>query len=86
RLGFLGEPYQVGRAGRLMRAARVLTAGGGLLAVVAGRSRALNAVSGLALTAGSLCTRFGILAAGRASAADPKYTVVPQRRRLDEAS
>ncbi len=86
RLGFVGEPYRMGRAGRLMRAARVLTAGGGLLAVVAGRSRALTALSGLALTAGSLCTRFGILEAGRASAADPKYTVVPQRRRLEEAS
>ncbi|TDB95492.1 polysulfide reductase [Nonomuraea longispora] len=83
RLGFVGEPYRKGRAGRLMRAARVLTAGGGLLAVVAGRSRALTALAGIALTAGSLCTRFGILEAGRASAADPKYTVVPQRRRLD---
>ena len=69
-----------------MRAARVLTVGGGLLAAVAGRSRALTALSGLALTAGSLCTRFGILEAGRASAADPKYTVVPQRDRLDAQS
>jgi formate-dependent nitrite reductase membrane component NrfD len=85
RLGFVGEPYRTGRAGRLMRAARVLTVGGGLLAVVAGRGRALTALSGLALTAGSLCTRFGILEAGRASAADPKYTVVPQRQRLDSA-
>lgn len=85
RLGFLGEPYRTGRAGRLMRTARALTAGGGLLAAVAGRSRTLTALSGLALTAGSLCTRFGILEAGRASAADPKYTVVPQRRRLDAA-
>ncbi|WP_433540548.1 hypothetical protein ACQP10_36435 [Streptosporangium sandarakinum] len=66
-----------------MRAARALTAGGGLLATVAGRSRALTALSGLALTAGALCTRFGVLEAGRASAADPKYTVVPQRQRLE---
>ncbi|MET8007992.1 NrfD/PsrC family molybdoenzyme membrane anchor subunit [Nonomuraea glycinis] len=86
RLGFIGEPYRTGRAGRLMRAARVLTVGGGLLAVVAGRGRTLTALSGLALTAGSLYTRFGILEAGRASAADPKYTVVPQRRRLDAQS
>jgi formate-dependent nitrite reductase membrane component NrfD len=83
RLGLVGEPYQLGRAGRLMRAARVLTAGGGLLATVAGRSRALTALSGLALTAGSLCIRFGALEAGRLSAADPKYTVVPQRQRLE---
>ncbi|MER5323714.1 NrfD/PsrC family molybdoenzyme membrane anchor subunit [Streptosporangium roseum] len=83
RLGLVGEPYHQGRAGRLLRAARVLTAGGGLLAAVAGRGRVLTALSGLALTAGSLVTRFGILEAGRASAADPKYTVVPQRRRLE---
>ncbi|MFJ2033682.1 NrfD/PsrC family molybdoenzyme membrane anchor subunit [Streptosporangium sp. NPDC087985] len=83
RLGLVGEPYHRGRAGRLMRTARILTAGGGLLAAVAGRSRALTALSGLALTAGSLCLRFGALEAGRASAADPKYTVAPQRRRLE---
>lgn len=83
RLGFIAEPYRQGRAGRLMRSARALTIGGGLLAAVAGHGRALTALSGLVLTAGALCTRFGVLAAGRASAADPKYTVVPQRRRLD---
>lgn len=82
RLGLVGEPYRQGRAGGFMRAARVLTVGGGLLASVSGRSRTLTALSGLALTAGSLCTRFGILAAGRASAADPKYTITPQRERL----
>ncbi|MET8385195.1 NrfD/PsrC family molybdoenzyme membrane anchor subunit [Streptosporangium canum] len=83
RLGLVGEPYHQGRAGSLLRAARALTAGGGLLAAVAGRGRVLTALSGLALTAGSLVTRFGILEAGRASAADPKYTVAPQRRRLE---
>ncbi|WP_235558374.1 NrfD/PsrC family molybdoenzyme membrane anchor subunit [Sphaerimonospora mesophila] len=82
RLGLAGEPYRLGRAGRLMRASRMLTLGGGLLATMAGRSRALTALSGLAITAGALCTRFGVLEAGRASAADPKYTVVPQRRRV----
>ena len=40
------------------------------------------AVGGLALVAGSLCTRFGVFEAGRESARDPKYTVVPQRQRL----
>ncbi|MEU8246450.1 NrfD/PsrC family molybdoenzyme membrane anchor subunit [Nonomuraea sp. NPDC048916] len=83
RLGLAGEPYRLGRAGRLMRAARVLTVGGAALAAVAGRGRALGVLSGLALTAGALCTRFGILEAGRVSAADPKYTVTPQRQRLD---
>ncbi|GAA4193001.1 polysulfide reductase NrfD [Streptosporangium oxazolinicum] len=86
RLGLVGEPYRLGRPGRLMRTARALTVGGALLATVAGRGRTLTALSGLALTAGALCTRFGILAAGKASAADPKYTVVPQRERLDAAA
>ena len=38
---------------------------------------------GAALMAGSACTRFGIFEAGQASARDPKYTVVPQRERVD---
>jgi hypothetical protein len=83
RLGMEGEPYRKGRAGLLMKASRGLTLGGGLLAPVAGRSRALTALSGLAITAGALCTRFGMLKAGRASALDPKYTVVPQRERAE---
>ena len=33
--------------------------------------------------AGSLCTRMGVYEAGLASARDPKYTVVPQRERVD---
>jgi hypothetical protein len=33
--------------------------------------------------AGSAFTRFGIFEAGQQSARDPKYTVVPQRDRLD---
>jgi hypothetical protein len=40
-------------------------------------------VSGAALMAGSLCTRLGVYEAGIASAKDPKYTVVPQRERVD---
>jgi hypothetical protein len=40
-------------------------------------------VSGAALMAGSLCTRMGVFEAGLASARDPKYTVVPQRERVD---
>ncbi|MEU7833742.1 NrfD/PsrC family molybdoenzyme membrane anchor subunit [Nonomuraea sp. NPDC049129] len=86
RLGLVGEPYRLGKAGGRMRAARVLTAGGGLLASIAGRSRTLTALSGLALTAGALCTRFGVLEAGKVSAADPKYTIIPQRQRQASAS
>jgi hypothetical protein len=82
RLGDVGEPYQTGRAGKLMEAAEVLTAAGLAGAVLAGRSRVATAVSGAALVAASALTRFGVFEAGRASSADPKYTVRPQRERL----
>jgi DMSO reductase anchor subunit len=83
RLGFVAEPYHAGRAGRWMRSAQALTAAGAVGAVAGRRSRLVTALSGAALLAGSLCTRFGVFEAGKASAKDPKYTVVPQRERLD---
>ncbi|WP_406044783.1 polysulfide reductase NrfD [Micromonospora sp. NBC_00898] len=81
RLGLLSEPYTVGSAGRLLRAGRALTAAGVAGALVGRRSRALSALSGGALLAAAVCTRFGIFHGGIASAKDPKYTVVPQRER-----
>jgi formate-dependent nitrite reductase membrane component NrfD len=82
RLGETGEPYQQGRAGRLMEAGEVLTAAGLAGAVLGGRSRVANVLSGAALMAASALTRFGVFEAGRVSARDPKYTVRPQRERL----
>ena len=82
RMGATAEPYQDGKAGRLLRAAEALTAGGAAGAVLARRSRPGLVLSGAALLAGSALTRLGIFEAGRASARDPKYTVGPQRERL----
>lgn len=82
RLGLVGEPYRRGRAGWWMRAGRLLSAAGTASAFTGRRSRLVTVLSGAALLAGSLCTRFGVFEAGRASAKDPKYTVVPQRERL----
>jgi hypothetical protein len=65
-----------------MRASKALTAAGALGSLLARRSRVAAVASGVALLAGSACTRFGIFEAGQASARDPKYTVVPQRERL----
>lgn len=82
--GLSAEPYHEGTAGRLARWARRLTAGGAVVAAVFGRRSRLAAVaSGAALLAGSVCTRFGLFHAGVQSAADPKYTVVPQRERIE---
>jgi hypothetical protein len=82
RMGLAAEPYETGRSGRLVRTAEVLTAVGAV-GSLAGRSRVVAALSGACLVAASAVTRFGIFDAGVASTRDPKYTVVPQRRRLD---
>ncbi|CAA9343767.1 MAG: Formate dehydrogenase O putative subunit [uncultured Nocardioidaceae bacterium] len=81
-MGLTAEPLHDGHAGRLMKAAQSLTVLGGVGTLLAGRSRSVAVVSGVALMAGSACTRFGIFEAGQRSAKDPKYTVVPQRERI----
>jgi formate-dependent nitrite reductase membrane component NrfD len=80
-MGLTSEPLHSGRAGQLIRAATMLTAAGAGGTLLARRSRTAAVVSGLALMAGSACTRFAIFEAGQQSARDPKYTVVPQRSR-----
>ncbi|OLT05839.1 polysulfide reductase [Pseudonocardia sp. CNS-004] len=85
RLGDIGEKYRTGPAGRWLRAARVLSATGAVGAIAGRRHRGVAAASGVALLAGSLATRFGIFFAGRASAADPRDTVVPQRARVSRS-
>lgn len=83
-MGLVGEPYEQGRAGLLMRSAKTLTLAGAVGAVLGRRSRTVSALSGAALLAGSALTRLGVFQAGVQSAADPKYTVVPQRQRMAE--
>ncbi|RKT88170.1 Polysulphide reductase, NrfD [Saccharopolyspora antimicrobica] len=77
--GLVGEVYQQGRASAVLRAARTLTCLGLGAAVLAGRSRTARVASGLCLNAAAAATRYGIFEAGRASARDPRYTVMPQR-------
>ena len=79
----LAEPLRTGRAGALLRASKVLTVGGALGAALLGRNRVAAGLSGAALLAGSACTRFGVVAAGIASAEDPRYTVEFQKERLE---
>lgn len=83
RMGLPAEAYEQGRAGRLMKAAEALTTAGAIASVLGRRNRAVSAAAGAVLLAGSAATRFGIFAAGMASAGDPRYTVVPQRERLE---
>jgi formate-dependent nitrite reductase membrane component NrfD len=83
-MGLAAEPLHQGTPGKLMKAAKALNALGGLGAVLGRRNRAVSAASGAALVAGSVCTRFGIFHAGQESAKDPKYTIVPQRERVQQ--
>jgi hypothetical protein len=80
RLGFIGEHYRRGRAGAWMRAARASSAAG-ILGALLGRHRPVAVAAGAALLVGSAATRFGVFEAGRASAADPRDVIVPQRER-----
>ncbi|MCE0767117.1 polysulfide reductase NrfD [Pseudonocardia kujensis] len=84
RLGLVGEPYSQGRSGAYVRVGKILSVTGAVGAVLGRGSRIASAVSGAALVAASVATRGGIFHAGLQSANDPKYTVVPQRQRLEE--
>lgn len=84
-MGMVAETLHQGRAGTFMTAAKALTVAGAAGTLLgAGRSRAVAVLSGVALMAGSACTRFGVFEAGQASAKDPRYTVVPQRQRIEQ--
>jgi len=90
RMGMVAEPYRSGRGGAYIRAGQVLGALGVAGAAVTGTPvlpawrvrRIVAAASGAAMIGASAATRWGVFHAGLASAADPKYTVVPQRERL----
>jgi hypothetical protein len=85
RMGELvAEPYKQGEAARYAKAAETATLAGGALMLLAGRSRARAVSAGALLAAGSWCTRFAVFHAGKASAADPRYTSLPQRARAAE--
>jgi hypothetical protein len=85
-LGFVGEPYRQGEAGRFKRIATAATVAGASLLAVGGRRSRLAAVAGSALVlGGEAALRWSIFKAGFQSARDPKYTVRPQRERLRAA-
>jgi hypothetical protein len=84
RMGLIKEAYHHGHVARLGHGAEWLTVAGlAGTVLLAGRSRAGAAASGLALLAGSAFQRFRVFEAGVVSTKDPKYVVVPQRGRLE---
>jgi formate-dependent nitrite reductase membrane component NrfD len=83
RLGFVGEVYEEGEAGRFGRLSKGLTAAGaGLLALRGRRSRAAALTGSALVLAGELALRWSVFRAGFQSVRDPRYTVIPQRERL----
>jgi formate-dependent nitrite reductase membrane component NrfD len=83
RLGFVGEVYEQGEAGRYGRVSKGLTATGAALLAAKGRRSRAAAVAGSTLVlAGELALRWSVFKAGFQSARDPRYTVIPQRERL----
>jgi formate-dependent nitrite reductase membrane component NrfD len=84
QLGELAEPYHQDEAGRFSTIAKSLTAVGATVVAAGGsRSRALSVAGGLSILAGALSERWSVFRAGFQSAADPKYTVGPQRERIE---
>jgi formate-dependent nitrite reductase membrane component NrfD len=84
RLGVIGEAYESTRARRYDKAARIAMAVGVAAALLGRRSRLGSGIAGAGLVAGSALTRFAIFEAGVASAENPRFTVEPQRRRMEE--
>ncbi|OBH88256.1 NrfD/PsrC family molybdoenzyme membrane anchor subunit [Mycobacterium sp. E2733] len=76
------EPLHQGRPGRLLAWSERLAAVGGLGALLGGRHRGVAALSGLALLTASAMLRFGFFEAGLESTRQPRYTIEPQKRRL----
>ncbi|MFL6017262.1 MAG: NrfD/PsrC family molybdoenzyme membrane anchor subunit [Gaiellaceae bacterium] len=83
RLGFVGEVYKQGAAGRLGHLSKAMTgAGAALLALKGRRSRAASVAGSALVLGGELALRWSVFKAGFQSARDPRYTVIPQRERL----
>jgi formate-dependent nitrite reductase membrane component NrfD len=83
KLGFVGEVYRHGEAGRYARISRACAATGlTLLALRGKRSRAAAVAGGALVTAGEVALRWSVFKAGFQSARDPRYTVIPQKQRI----
>jgi formate-dependent nitrite reductase membrane component NrfD len=84
RLGELGEPYRLGVAGRLGKLAKGFTVAGAMVVGLRGRRRSAAVAGGVLVLAGGVLERWCVFKAGFQSANDPKYTVGPQRARVDD--
>ncbi len=75
----VGRPLREGFSGFLWQSAKVLTIASAVVSILPGRSRPKRVVGGLLGSAASVCLRFGIFYAGKASARDPRASFEQQR-------
>jgi formate-dependent nitrite reductase membrane component NrfD len=83
RLGYIAEVYREGEAATYTKLAKALSAAGAAVIAARGRRRGGAVAGGAMILAGSACGRWAVFKAGFASARDPRYTVGPQRARVE---
>ena len=84
RLGLVGEVYGREEAGRYANVSRLCTAAGASLIAWRGvRNRQAAVLGGALVLAGEVALRFSVFRAGFQAARDPRYTVVPQKKRRE---
>lgn len=79
RIERVGRPLKQGLSGFLWKSGKILTIASGVLSVLPGKSRRKRVIAAALGTAASLCIRFGLFHAGKASARDPRATFEAQR-------
>jgi formate-dependent nitrite reductase membrane component NrfD len=79
RIQRVGQPLREGFGGFLWQSAKVLTIASVIVSVMQGNSRRKRVAAGLLGSAASICLRFGIFYAGKASARDPRASFEQQR-------
>lgn len=79
RVERVGKPLREGAPSVLWKTAKVLTVASLLVSLAPGRSRRMRQTAGILAALGSLCLRFAVFHAGKASARDPRATFGQQR-------
>lgn len=79
RIDRVGRPLKTGVSGALWQSAKVLTMTSLVLGLLPGKRRGLRLASGITGSLASLCLRFAVFHAGKASARDARATFAAQR-------
>lgn len=86
RLGpLLAEPYRTGKAGEFRSASMILSLAGVAIGTLGRKSRTATRIAAACIAGACILERFAVTTAGKQSALDPKYTIEPQRARLERA-